>query len=130
MFIRFFSGTVNETSRVREGMFHAAFALWENGWLPRYEFEALSELHKWFDTNLESPSDHLPLSCNYDSAVCWFKPTAHEHLARAWEMATLLERNDVLIWTIKTRRTGRVYYEDDAQVFAEAAGDLRRILKR
>ena len=35
-------------------------------------------------------------------------------------MVTILERNDVLIWTIKSpERPDTCYYEDEYQVFAE-----------
>jgi len=129
MFIRFVSGGVDEDSRVRAGLFSAAYDLRENGWLPPYEFEVLIELLNWFDDNLRSPSDYLPHSFN-KPAVCWFKPSAHQHLARAWEMAAILERNDILIWTIKSATTGYIYYEDDVQVFAVPVRDLRKVLKR
>jgi len=129
MFIRFISGGVDEDSRVRAGLFSAAYDLRENGWLPPYEFEVLIELLNWFNDNLRSPSDYLPHNFN-KPAVCWFKPSAHQHLARAWEMAAILERNDILIWTIKSATTGYIYYEDDVQVFAVPVGDLRKVLKR
>jgi hypothetical protein len=40
-------------------------------------------------------------------------------------MITILERNDIFIWTIRSRKTGCVYYEDEAQVFAEPFDDVR-----
>jgi hypothetical protein len=42
----------------------------------------------------------------------------------------VLERNDVLIWTIKSPRIGYVHYEDEVQVFARPYGDIRLLLKR
>jgi hypothetical protein len=126
MFIRFVSGEIDEYSHVPAGLFCAAYEL--NGYLPKYEVEALRDLKKWFDLNLESPIKHLPKCYSYERAICWFKPNAREHLARAWEMVMILERHDILIWTIKSRRTGYVYYEDDAQVFAEPSKDVRLLL--
>ena len=128
MFIRFVSGEVDEDSQVLAGLFCAAHDL--NGYFPKYEVEALNELKKWFDINLESPVKHLPRYYRYERAVCWFKPTAREHLARAWEMITILERNDVLIWTIKSRKTGHIYYEDDAQIFAVPSRKMKVVLRR
>lgn len=127
MFIRFVSGEIDEDSHVFAGLFCAAHDL--NGYVPKYEVEALRELQEWFDINLKSPVKHLPRYYCYERAVCWFKPNAREHLARAWEMAMILERHDILIWTIKARRTGYVYYEDDAQVFAEPSNDVRLLLR-
>ena len=130
MFIRFVSSEIDEDSHVSAGLFCAVSQLsWTDG-LPQYEFDALSELRDWFDIHLKSPIHHLPRTCRYERAVCWFKPTAREHLARAWEMIAILERNDVLIWTIRSRKTGYVYYEDEAQVFAEPFDDVRLMCRR
>ncbi|MGI9167857.1 MAG: hypothetical protein ACR2G5_16010 [Pyrinomonadaceae bacterium] len=129
MFIRFVSSEIDEDSHVSAGLFCAASELRWTDDLPQYEFDALSELRDWFDIHLESPIHQLPRSCRYELAVCWFKPTAREHLVRAWEMVTILERNDVLIWTIKSRRTGHIYYEDEAQIFAVPSHDMRAGLK-
>ena len=96
--------------------------------LPEYEFDALTELKDWFNVHLESPFDHLPRGRRYEPAVCWFKPTARKHLERAWELVAILERNDVLIWTIRSRRAGYVHYEDAVQIFARPYDDVRRLL--
>ena len=130
MFIRFVSGEIDADSHVWAGLFGAAWTARLSNELPEYEVEALVELKDWFNTNLESPFDHLPASYDYKRAICWFKPTAREHLARAWELTTILERNDVLIWTIRSTKTGLVYYEDDAQVLARPFGDVRLLCRR
>jgi len=118
MFIRFVSGQIDEDSRVAAGLFCAIHNVGETRFMLRHDWELLQELKDWFDEHLKSPVRQLPRRYNYELAVSWFKPTAHEHLRRAWEMAEILERNDVPIWTVKVRETGPIYYEDDAQVFA------------
>ena len=130
MFIRFVSSEIHRYSHVSVGLFGAAFSLRCSMGLPQYEIDALEELRQWFNDHLESPFDFLPRAKRYEPAICWFKPTARKHLARAWELVTILERNDVLIWTIKSRRTGYVHYEDEAQVFAEPYHDVRLFLRR
>jgi hypothetical protein len=130
MFIRFVSSEIDEHSHVSAGLFCAASKFRWTDELPDFEFDALSEVRNWFNIHLESPFDHLPRTGRYERAICWFKPTAREHLARAWEMITILERNDVLIWTIRSRKTGNVYYEDEAQVFAEPFDDVRLMCRR
>ena len=131
MFIRFLSSEIDERSQVAAGLFCAAAKLKWAEELPDYEFDALSAVSNWFDIHLESPFHHLPkTSRRYERAISWFKPTAGEHLARAWELITILERNDVFIWTIRSFRTGYVYYEDEAQVFAEPFNDLRHRCRR
>ena len=130
MFIRFISSEIDECSQVAAGLFCAvADAIWTNE-LPEYEIDALSELRNWFNLHLESPFHHLPKTGSYDRAICWFKPTARECLARAWEMIRILERNDVLIWTIRSPKAGYVYYEDEAQIFAEPFGDVQLMCRR
>lgn len=130
MFIRFCSGEIDEDSQLAAGLFCAAYDLRDSNGLPYYEFIALIELLHWFKEHLESPIVYLPRNRRYDRAVCWFKSSAHEHLARAWELVTILERNDILIWTIKSPRTGYVHYEDEVQVFARPFDDVRLLIKR
>lgn len=128
MFIRFVCSDIDERSLKSAGLFCAASKLrWTDG-LPDYEFEALTELRDWFNSNLPSPFDYLPRHDRYDKAICWFKSNAQVHLAKAWELIEILERNDILIWTIKSRRTGYVFYEDDAQVFARPYNDPRLVI--
>lgn len=128
VFIRFVSGEIDEDSHVAAGLFCAASQVRWSEDLPDYEFDALTELKDWFNAHLASPFDYLPRARRYEKALCWFKPTAREHLERAWELVAILERNDVLIWTIKSRRTGYVHYENEVQVFARPFDDVRLIL--
>lgn len=130
MFIRFISSEVDERSQVAAGLFCAAAELACTGELPDYELDALSTLRDWFDIHLKSPFEYLSRCRRYERGICWFKPTASEHLARAWEMIGILERNDVLIWTIRSSKTGYVYYEDGVQIFAEPFDDVRLVCRR
>ena len=131
MFIRFVSGEIDEDSRVSAGIFCAASNLLEERALDDNDFAALTDLMGWFHTHLKGPFDYrLRSPHRARRAICWFKPTAFEHLARTWEMARILERNDVYIWVIKASRTGNVLYEDDAQILAEPSVEIRRVLLR
>jgi len=130
MFIRFHSGDIDEQSHIATGLFCAATELHENARIPDYEFEALTGLLKWFDENMASPFDYLQCESRYDRAVCWFKSDAHEHLAQAWQLVAILERNDILIWTIKSPRIGFVHYEDEVQVLAQPDRHTRVLLNR
>ena len=111
------------------GLFTTAFDLLYDPLLPYDEYWALRDLIDWFNKYLKGPFDYrLKAAWRAQRAICWFKPTAHEYLARAWEMASILERNDVFIRTIKVERTGYVLYEDEAQVLAEPFADIRKVL--
>jgi hypothetical protein len=128
VFIRFVSGEINEYSHVSGGLFCAAYKLRSEDSLPEHELDALWDLARWFNIHLESPFDYLSEAVRLERAICWFKPDAGEHLARAWEMIGILERNNVFIRMIKARKVGYIYYEDEAQVFAEPFADTRLIL--
>jgi len=128
VFVRFVSSEIDYDSQVPAGLFCAAARLRASAELPDYELEALTILKDWFAEHMASPFDYLPRNGRYHRAICWFKPWASEYLARAWELVTILERNDVRIWTIKSRRVGYVHYEDSAQVFAEPYCDVRLLL--
>lgn len=131
MFIRFVSGEIDEDSLVSAGLFTAAFDLLYDPRLPDDEYYPLRELMDWFNEHLKGPYNYrLRAPSRAPRAICWFKPTAREHLSRAWEMAWILERNDVFIRTIKAARTGYVLYEDEAQILAEPFADIRRLLRR
>jgi hypothetical protein len=56
--------------------------------------------------------------------VCWFKPTATEHIAKVREMSCILEQNGLYVRVIKEQRPGYVVYEDEYQVVAEPFADL------
>lgn len=129
MFIRFVSGAIDDDSHVSAGLFAAAFDLLDEPWLSNEDYYALRELIDWFNLHLKGPVYYrLKSPSRKPRAICWFKPTAHEHLSRAWAMAAILEWNDVFIRTIKTLRPGYVLYEDDAQIFAEPFADIRSAL--
>lgn len=129
MFIRFCKGEIHEESHVAAGLFCAAYDLQLERTLPAHERDAIYELDRWFTGHMKSPFDYLQETEHYKTAVCWFKPTAREHLARAWELVGILERNDVMIWTIKAPKTGFIHYEDDVQVFAQPSKDVNRLMR-
>ena len=131
MLVRFVSAEIDYQSHVSEGIFCAGYKLLEDSVLEDHDYEILDDLFDWFNLNLNTPfSYRLRSPARAPRAICWFKPTARTHLSRAWEMAGILERNDVPIRLIKTSTPGYVLYEDWYQVLAEPFADLRRALKR
>ena len=129
MFIRFVSGEIHECSHVSTGLFQTVFELMDDPLLPRGDYIRLWELMDWFNRYLKGPSEYrLRSPWRIERAISWFKPTAHVYLARAWEMAAILERNDFFVRMIKAQKTGYILYEDEAQVFAQPFADIRRVL--
>ena len=87
-------------------------------------------IFRWFNENLERPARFSRKPRRQPKAVCWFKPSAKEHLKRIWELVAILESNDVLVHLIKTKTPGYVVYEDDFQLVAEPFIDLKRRERR
>ena len=57
--------------------------------------------------------------------MCWFKPSATQHIARIREMVCILEQHGVFVHVFKTDRPGYIVYEDEFQIVAEPFADLR-----
>lgn len=126
MFIRFISGNIDERSKLSAGLFCAAYQLRYDGQLPEYELDRLLDLLGWFNVYLRSPFDfRLRDAWRSPRAICWFKSSAHEYLARAREIVALLEDNGVYIRVIRSEKVGYRLYEDDAQVLAQPFADMR-----
>ena len=129
MFIRFVSGEIDDDSHVSAGLFCAAFKLLDDIVLSDHEYAAVADLMGWFRMNLRGPFEYrLRSGWRAPRSICWFKCTAHEHLARARELATILEDRDVFIWTIRCHKTGYILYEDEIQVLAQPFADMRFLL--
>jgi hypothetical protein len=128
MFLRFVTLKLDTDSQARAGIFTAAYSLLSRGDFPDYEREWLNEILGWFNLYLDRPSRlSRTMRPRKDRAICWFKPSAHSHLAKAWELATILESNAIIIQRIKTRRPGYIVYEDSFQIAAEPYDEVRRL---
>ena len=126
MFIRFVSSEVDEDSHVSAGLFCAAFKLLDEMVLSDHEYDAVADLMGWFRVNLRGPFEYrLRSRWRAPRSICWFRCTAYEHLARARDLATILEDRDVFIRTIRCHKTGYVLYEDEIQVLAQPFADMR-----
>lgn len=124
MYLRFVTAEIDPASRVEAGVFSAAYDLYYGGRLPEYEKERLRDIFDWFDLYLKEPTRFYRSWRRPRGAICWFRPTAREHLARAHEMADILEENGVFVWRVKSPKVGYVVYQDEHQVVAEPVADI------
>jgi len=89
MFIRFVTLNIDPESQVSAGIFTVAYDVLRIGDLCDYEREEMEELLVWFDKNLDVPTrfsrSRRPFA--QSKAICWFKPTAKEHLEVMRRMA-------------------------------------------
>ncbi|MEM6582694.1 MAG: hypothetical protein AAF699_15550 [Pseudomonadota bacterium] len=121
MFIRFVIHDTDEDSGKRKGLFQASYELREAGALDRYEEERLITILEWFNKHLARPhslsKSRKPHAKNV--AISWFKDSAQEHIAKMFELKTILESHDLGVDVIRTTRPGYVVYEDEFQLTAQ-----------
>ena len=121
MYVRFVATRQHPNTGVQMGIFQTDRLLAPQGQLPEWNEKRLAELEEWFAANLREP-DRVARSRRpngHHAAVSWFKSTATEHIARARELAALLEQCGVPTRMLTTDRPGYVVYEDEFQIVAE-----------
>ncbi|HEV8367630.1 MAG TPA: hypothetical protein VGQ39_06755 [Pyrinomonadaceae bacterium] len=131
MFIRFVSGEIDEDSKLPLGLFQSAYDALEKAAPPDYESVALNQTLQWFDANLKVPFDYrLRPRYRAEHSLCWFRSTAREHLAHAWEIVMILEEWDIYVRCVRFREIGQILYQDEVQVLAFPDRDMRRRFRR
>ena len=127
VFLRFVVDELHLQSGKRCGAFQAAYRLRRSGLLSAYDEQRLSEALTWFDEHLPKPVRlaHSRRPNATDTAICWFRAGAREHLSRMRELQSILDIYAVRLEMVVTRRPGYIVYEDAFQVaaypFAETA---------
>lgn len=116
MYVRFVIGRVHELSRVRLGVFQAAYQLRDSGALEPHE-------HDWFDHEMDWLNEHLKApkclrEAGTERAICWFKPEAKRPISKVRGVASLLDEHGHRVHMITTRKPGTIIYEDGWQIVA------------
>jgi hypothetical protein len=117
MFIRFVVGRDGEDHRWLTGIITEARVLRDDGVLEPYEVNLLEETYRWLDDHLPCPP--FRRSRWPKQAVCWFKDDAGDCIGRMWDLVFLLHQHGRAVRVLKSRRPGRVLYEDAYQVMVE-----------
>ncbi len=119
-YVRFAVGDVAEDSSQPLGIFQAVGALRDRGQLFPYEEAEQEEIWNWFDDNLKKPDRFTvskpPYYRKQKKAICWFKEHAHEHIARARSLVSILRSHDISVSMLKASRPGYVAYEDQYRI--------------
>jgi hypothetical protein len=129
VFVRFALGQIDDSSQRGLGVFQALYRLRHEGKLYPYEEEHFRTVSRWFNENLQKPKRFTTAKPPYyrkqSKAISWFRDTAHEHIARTYEMVAILESHGISVRMIKAERVGYVVYEDECQVVAEPFCDVQ-----
>jgi hypothetical protein len=124
MFLRFVYSKPVEGMKAREGFFQAAGELADNPLADASVVARVDTMREWFADHLELPERFSrSRSKGYyrreTKGLSWFKPSATEHISKAYELKNILEEFGYAIEVLKEDRIGYVVYEDKYQVVAE-----------
>jgi hypothetical protein len=59
-----------------------------------------------------------------EPGIVLIQDTANEHIVQIRELIAILEKQEVYVKTLKTKRVGYVVYEDEYQIVAEPFADM------
>lgn len=100
------------------GLFRALGNLRAHGVLTPEEDARTADVFAWFAAHLPIP-DRLARSLKpgaHKNALSWYRPTAHEHIRRTRELASILDAHGFLTRMITTESVGYIVYEDEFQI--------------
>lgn len=125
MYVRFIVLTPNR--RPAPGLFRSDFDPHEDAALPEWIRDAARRHYDWFGDNLPIPRRLTVMSRRRPvyAGICWFRPAAREHIARAPELAWLIEEAGHATQMIATRHPGQILYRDDFQIVAKPESRTR-----
>ena len=120
MFVRFVVHRLDPISGKRTGIFQIVDRLRRSGAVEAIDDERLAAALAWFGEHLDAPDRFARGRSPHRAprAICWFKASASEHLARMREIARILESYGMPVEMITSRRPGYVTYEDAYQLAA------------
>lgn len=119
MYVRFIVLTPHR--RPAPGLFRSDFHPDDDPTLPEWLRLAAREHYDWFNEHLARPRRFTVVSRRRHvyAGICWFKHTAHEHIARARELAVLIAEAGRPTDMVTTRHPGQVLYSDNIQIVAK-----------
>ena len=110
------------------GIFHFAYDVARHDRTPCWIRAELGRELAWFGRSLDVP-DRLARRFRRRRTirgVCWFRPEAGEHIARARYMGWLMSEAGCPVEQIRTRYPGEVIWRDAHQIVARPGADVPR----
>jgi len=117
MFLRFVAGSDSDSFQKQYGIFSEVETLRYEGKLESYQASLAKSTFKYFNDKLPVPPYSKKKWPN--NTFAWFKPSAKEFINKMWELASILEQNDINVRILKTDKPGMIVYEDKYQVVAQ-----------
>jgi hypothetical protein len=123
MFVRFVITLIDPESQVAAGLFIARDLFEEEEASVLFECyqDRLDQLFGWFNSNLQRPTRLFRSVGRWrvGRGICWFKPTAHQHIGNMWELAAIYDPCGFPVMMLQTSRPGYLLYEDEFQIVAQ-----------
>ena len=129
-FIRFIVARRDPDSGVESGLFSLAYELRDSPHVEAAHRALLTEILKWFEKNLETPSRFNRTKSKgfyrrKTRGIAWFRDTAMEHLARMHQIKGVAESYGHSVVMLSETRIGYMTYEDAFQVVAKPFSDTQ-----
>lgn len=121
-YIRFVCPAWSLRDGLSYGIFGPAYQAARNQALPDYYRNLVRERLNWFEEHMPVPGKFRRRHSARRTGVgiCWLKPEAQPMIARMHDMAFLLSEVGYPTHRIADDQPGRIIYEDDCQIVAEA----------
>jgi pyruvate-formate lyase-activating enzyme len=121
-FVRFHTLLRESDTHLELGIFTVLYELKTAGQLTENELDYVQQICDWFNHNLKAPR----LCPDYWRARFWFRDSAQSMVTRLWDLAAVLQSNDVPVRFLTTRNPGTIVYADHYQVAAIIRSSPRR----
>ena len=130
VYLRFVVSTQHPDSGVNSGLLQAAYDQRASEDTPEWLRAELARLIRWFEENLTAPQRFGRSSSKghyrrRTRGISWFRDDALLHLAKAQELASLIEASGAAVERLVQRRVGYVVWQDQHQVVAEPFRETR-----
>ena len=123
MYLRFISPFPGDWWSCKKGIDHGIFQgsriAREQGRVPSYLRDSLSDELGWFNTHLTAPNEKYFAHRRSNVGICWFKEDAGKFVQRCWRIVAILKAADVHISFVRTRNPGMILYSDRYQIIAK-----------
>jgi hypothetical protein len=120
VYLRFITQFVNEDGQTQRGFFNALAYIQNHLSTSDEDKEKLDAIYRWFKENLDAPEWFKKPEYRQHEyhSISWFKDSAKEHILKIQEAMEILEKYDLIVERVTTKKPGRIFFEDKYQISA------------